>query len=115
MWSANCVICEVNRASAFAVTDIKRCSTIGNLSIQNYSKHLKQIKLRFNALDALRLIIDNSNDKTNFLHKLLLNDRQVANLCETFSNISSGNMKLSKIQLSIIKQPSGFTVHVLGL
>ena len=75
MWSANCVICEVNRASTFAVTDIKRCSTIGNLSIQNYSKHLKQIKLRFNALDALRLIIDNSNDKTNFLHKLLLNDR----------------------------------------
>ena len=42
-------------------------------------------------------------------------DKLVANLCETFSNISSGNMKLSKIQLSIIKQSSGFTAHVLGL
>ena len=39
-------------------------------------------------------------DETNFSHKLLLTDRQVANLRKAFSNYSSADIKLSKTQLS---------------
>ena len=41
-------------------------------------------------------------NKTNFRHKLLLTDREVQNLCKTFSNHLSINTKLSKIQISKI-------------
>ena len=47
-------------------------------------------------------MIGNSNDKTNFPHKLLLTNREVANLRKDFTNNSSANIKLSKIQLSKI-------------
>ena len=42
----------------------------------------------------------NSDNKSNFYYKLLLTNRQVANLCKAFANYSSGDIKLSKIQLS---------------
>ena len=44
-------------------------------------------------------IIGNFNGKTNFLHEFLLTNRQVANICKAFVNISSASMKLSKMQL----------------
>ena len=34
---------------------------------------------------------DDSNDGTNFPHKLLLTDRQASRLCKTFVNNSSAN------------------------
>ena len=40
------------------------------------------------------------DDETNFPHKLLLTNRQVANLCKAFANYLSTYVKLSKIQLS---------------
>ena len=42
-------------------------------------------------------MIGNSDDETNFLHKLLLTNRQVENLCTAFTNNSSVNIKLSKV------------------
>ena len=45
-------------------------------------------------------IIGNSDDETNFHHKLLLTNRQVADLCKAFANYSSTDIKLSKTQLS---------------
>ena len=45
-------------------------------------------------------MISNSDDETNFAHKLLLTNRQVANLCKAFTNHTSTNIKLSKMQLS---------------
>ena len=42
----------------------------------------------------------NSDNKSNFYYKLLLTNRQVANLCKAFANYSSADTKLSKIQLS---------------
>ena len=45
---------------------------------------------------------DNSNDETDFPHKLLLTNRQVANLLKTFANYLSTDIKLSKTQLSKI-------------
>ena len=45
-------------------------------------------------------MIGDSNDQTNFPHKLLLTDRQVSNLRKAFSNNSSVDIKFSKTQLS---------------
>ena len=41
------------------------------------------------------------DDETNFPHKLLLTNRQVANLRKAFANNLSTDVKLSKTQLSI--------------
>ena len=54
-------------------------------------------------------LIGNSNDKTNFLHKLLLTDTQVSKIRKAFANGSSTNIKFSKTQLSNIKS-GGFNI-----
>ena len=41
-------------------------------------------------------MIDNSDDETNFPHKLFLTNRQVVNLPKTFANYTSANIKLPK-------------------
>ena len=48
------------------------------------------------------------DDEINFSHKLLLNNRQVSNLCKTFANHSLADIKLSKTQLSKMIQSGGF-------
>ena len=50
----------------------------------------------------------NSDDETNFPHKLLLTNRQVLNLRKAFSNYLSTGIKLSKTQLSKMIQLEGF-------
>ena len=40
---------------------------------------------------------DNSNDNTNFPHKLLLTDRQVANIRKAFSNNLSRDVNFQKL------------------
>ena len=57
-------------------------------------------------------MIGNSYDETNFPHKSLLTNRQVANLCKAFINNLSTDIKLSKTQLSIMIQ-SNFLVGCL--
>ena len=49
-----------------------------------------------------------SGDETNFPHKLLLTNRQVAYYHKPFANNSSFRIKLSKTQLSIVVQLVGF-------
>ena len=44
-------------------------------------------------------MIGNSDNETNFLHKLLLTNRQVANLRKAFANTST-DIKLSKAKLT---------------
>ena len=41
-------------------------------------------------------VIGNSNDETNFPHKLLFTNTQVSRLCKAFANNSSANIKLSQ-------------------
>ena len=53
-------------------------------------------------------MIGNSDDETNFPHKLLLTNRQVKNLRKVFANNLSNNIKLSKTHLSKIVQSGGF-------
>ena len=59
-------------------------------------------------------MVGNSDDETNFPHKLLLTNRHVANLCKAFANYLSTNIKLSKTQLSKMAQSGGFLGRVLG-
>ena len=59
-------------------------------------------------------MIGNSNDETNFLHELLLTDRQVSSIREAFSNNSSANIKFSKTQVSKMIQSGGFLGKLLG-
>ena len=54
------------------------------------------------------------DDETNFPHKLLLTNRQVANLHEAFANNSPVNIKLSRTQLSKMIQSGGFLGRLPG-
>ena len=55
-----------------------------------------------------------SDDETNFLHKLLVTNRQVTNLQKAFANHTSTDIKLSKTQLSKMIQLGGFLGRLLG-
>ena len=54
------------------------------------------------------------DNETNFPHKLLLTNRQVANLRKAFANNLRTDIKLSKPQVSKIKQSGGFLGRLLG-
>ena len=58
--------------------------------------------------------VGNSNDNTNFPHKLLLTDRQVANIRKAFSNNLSRDVKFSKTQLLKMMQSGGFLGNLLS-
>ena len=58
-------------------------------------------------------MIDNSDDKTNFTHELLLTNRKVANLCNAFANNLSTDIKLPKTRLLIMIQSGGFLGRLL--
>ena len=66
---------------------------------------------------ALRIssgMVGNSNDNTNFPHKLLLTDRQVANIRKAFANNLSTDVKFSKTQLLKMMQSGGFLENLLS-
>ena len=54
------------------------------------------------------------DNKTNFLHKLLLTNRQVSNLCKAFVNHLSADIKPSKTKLSKMIQSGRFLGRLLG-
>ena len=56
----------------------------------------------------------NSDDETKFPHKLLLTNKQVANLRKVFANNSSTDIKLLKTQLPKMMQSWGFLGRLLG-
>ena len=59
-------------------------------------------------------MIGDSNDESNFPHKLLLTNRQILNIRKAFSNNSSADIKFSKTQLSKMIQLRGFLGRLLG-
>ena len=65
--------------------------------LKSLTKNEREVALRL-SLNMVR----NSDDETNFPHKLLLTNRQVANLGKAFANYLSTDIKLSKTQLSRI-------------
>ena len=54
------------------------------------------------------------DDETNFPHKIIVTNRQVANLRKAFANYLSTGIKLSKTQLSKMIQSGGFLGRLLG-
>ena len=54
------------------------------------------------------------DDETIFLQKLLLTNRQVANLRKAFADKSSTDIKLSKTEISKMIQSGGFLGRFLG-
>ena len=82
-----------------------------NVKLSN-SQHNKLKSGMKNGSDiVLRLssnMIGNSDDETNFTHKLFLTNRQVANLRRAFAKHTSTDLKLSKTQLSNMIQSGGF-------
>ena len=76
-----------------------------SLNVKLSNSQLNKLKSAIkNGTDVvLRLLsnmIGNSDDETNFPHKLLLTDRQIANLRKAFANHTSTDIKLSKAQLT---------------
>ena len=59
-------------------------------------------------------MIGNSDDNTNFPHKLLLTNRQVSSIRKAFAKNTSTDIKLSKTQLSKMIQSGGFLGKLLG-
>ena len=65
-------------------------------------------------MKLLSNVVGNSNDENNFPHNFLLTNTQVSRLCKAFTNSSSANIKLSKIQLHKIGKSRGFLGRLLG-
>ena len=85
------------------------------------------VKLSDSQLNKLKSAIENESEavlrlssnmiddnENNFPHKLLLTNRQVANICKAFTNNSSVDIKLSKTQLSRMIQSGGFLSRLVG-
>ena len=85
------------------------------------------VKLSNSQLNKLKSSVKNETDvvlrlssnvigdnESNFSHKLLLTNRQVANLRKAFANYLSTDVKLSKSQLSKMIQSGRFLGRLLG-
>ena len=85
------------------------------------------VKLSNSQLNKLKSAIKNETEvvlrlssnmivgnEANFSHKLLLTNRQVANLPKAFANYLSTDIKLSKTQLSKMIQSGVFLGRLLG-
>ena len=66
------------------------------------------------VLGLLSNLSDNSEDETNFPHRLLLTNRQAANLRKAFDNYLSTDIILPKTQLSKMIQSGGFLDRLLS-
>ena len=86
-----------------------------NLKLSN--SQLNKLKSAINNESEVVLRLSSNiigNNGTNFSHKLLSTNRQVLNLCKSFANNSSADIKLSKTQLSKMIQSGGFLSRLLG-
>ena len=74
-----------------------------NVKLSNSQLNKLESAIKNETDVVLRLssnMIGNSDDETNFPHKLLLNNRQVVNLRKAFAKNILTDIKLSKTQLS---------------
>ena len=88
-----------------------------NVKLSNLQINKLKSARKNEAKVVLRLssnMIDKSDDETNFPHKLLLTNRQVANLRKAFENYLSTDIKLSKTQLYRMIQSVGFLGRLIG-
>ena len=85
-----------------------------NLKLSNSQLNKLKSAIKNETEVVLRLSSNLTGDnETNFPHKLLLTNSQVANLRKAFVNHSSTDIKLSKAQLSNMIQSGGFLGRLL--
>ena len=97
--------------------DQYKMTQYNNLNVKLSNSQLNKLKSAIkNETEVVLRLSSNmiGNNETNFLHKLLLTDRQVSNIRKSFANNSSADIKLSKIQLSKMIQSGGFLSRLLG-
>ena len=88
-----------------------------SLNVQLSNSQLNKFKSAIKNENEVVLRLSSNmigDNETNFPHKLLLTNRQVANLRKGFVNKSSTDIKLSKTQLSKMIQAGGFLGRFLG-
>ena len=88
-----------------------------SLNVKLSNSQLNKLKSTIkNEIEVVLRLSSNiiSDNETNFPHKLLLIDRQVASLFKSFSSHSSADIKSSKAQLSKVIQSGGFLSRLLG-
>ena len=88
-----------------------------NVKLSNLQLNKLKSTIKNKSEVVLRLssnMIGNFKNKTNFLHELLLTNRQVSNLRKVFKNYLSTDIKLSKTQLSKMIQSGGLLGRLLG-
>ena len=88
-----------------------------SLNVKLSNSHLNNLKSPIKNQTEVFLRLSSymiGNNETNFSHKLLLINRQVANLRKVFANYFSTDIKLSKTQFSNIIQSEEFLVRLLG-
>ena len=90
--------------SGFNSISIKCNVNLSNLRLNKLNSAIK------NETEVVLRLSSNmvGDDETNFPHKLLLTNRQVANLRKAFADKSSTDIKLSKTQISKMIQSGGF-------
>ena len=86
-----------------------------NVKLSNSQLNKLKSAIKNESEAVLRLSLNMiGDDENNFPHKLLLTNRQVANLGKAFANCLSTDIRLSKTQLSKMIQPRGFLGRLLG-
>ena len=90
-----------------------------SLNVKLSSSELNKLKsvIKNESELVLRLspnMIGESNDESNFPHKLLLTNRQILNIRKAFANNTSADIKFLKTQLSKIVQFGGFLSRLLS-
>ena len=88
-----------------------------NVKLSNSQLNKLKSAIKNEAEVILRIssnMVGDSDDKINFPHELLLTNRKVANLRKTFTNYLSTDIKLSKTQISKMRQSGGFLDRLLG-
>ena len=89
-----------------------------NVKLLNYRLDKLKSAAQNEILVTLRLSSftnGNSNDETNFPHRLLISDRQISKLWKPFANNLLTNIKSSWTWISKIVQSRGFLGRFLGL
>ena len=88
-----------------------------NVKLSNSQLNKLKSSIKYETDVVLRIssnMVSNSNDNTNFPHKILLTNRQFANIRKAFAKNTSTDIKLSKTQLSKMMQSGGFLGNLLG-
>ena len=88
-----------------------------NLNVKLSNSQLNKLKSAIkNEIEVFLRLSSNmiGDNESNFPHQLLLTNRQVANLCEAFTNYLSADINLSKTQLSKMIQSGGILGRLLG-